>query len=255
MKRVVPFLVILCLTTPVMAQHFSGTYAGEVFGTPATLTLEQDANAIRGVMDASGYRYELTAAAQGTTASGTLHDTQTGGAIPVELTPDGQGMTLVLVQEAPYGGQVSRTPLSFRRSTEGAPNATHTPPVPDASGGPPVSGAERNPALVGTWVYQDTYVSGDFSGTTRFVLRIHPDGTYTYGEGQVTMGGSTPYGSYSGNSGGGDVTTGRWRTQGNIVYIQEPGVSQWQPYARYYVEGNRMLFTFGDGSRQLWHRQ
>ena len=29
----------------------------------------------------------------------------------------------------------------------------------------------------------------------------------------------------------------------------------WAPYARYYVEGGRMLFTFGDGSRQVWTRQ
>lgn len=236
-----------------MAQQYAGTYAGEVFSTPATLTLEQDGNALQGVIDVSGYRYELSATAGEGGATGTLHDPQTGGTAQLEVTPGDDGMTILLMQENPVTGQMSRVPLSFtRRSGEGG--ASQDAGSNSNAGGTenaPEDGFERDPALVGTWVYQDTYISGSFSGTTRFVLRVLPDGTYTYGEGQVTAGGN----SYSGRSGGGGVTRGRWRTQGGVVYVQEAGMSQWQPYARYYIEGSRMLFTFGDDSRQIWHRR
>jgi len=109
---------------------------------------------------------------------------------------------------------------------------------------------EHDPALVGAWSYSDTYVSGDFSATSRLSMQILPDGTYLYGKGNVSLGGS-----YSGNSRGADVTRGKWRTQGGVVYIVEDGGVQWEPYARYYVEGGSMMLTFADGKRQTWYRQ
>ena len=247
--------LLLCslLPMPALAQEYAGTYAGEVSGTPATLTLEQDGSTLQGIMDVSGYRYEVSATAGGAGATGTLYDPQTGGTVRLEMSPGGDVLNLVLIQENAFTGQMNRVPLAFSRTTGegGASRGSGSTPTEGAGGGTPADGFERDPALVGTWVYQDTYISGSFSGTTRFVLRVLPDGSYTYGEGQVTAGD----GSFSGSSGGGDVTQGRWRTQGSVVYIQEPGVSQWQPYARYYIEGSRMLFTFGDGSRQIWYRQ
>lgn len=114
---------------------------------------------------------------------------------------------------------------------------------------------ERDPALVGAWSYSDTYISGDFSATTRLFMQVNADGSYAYGSGGVSAGMDNNLGSVYGNSGSGDVTRGEWRTEGGIVYIREPGAPGWTPYARYYVEGASMMFTFANGERQVWHRR
>lgn len=235
------------------AHSFGGVYRGSVNGVPATLSLHQDEDALHGDLDAGGYRYTLAGTANSGTASGTLTDPQVGSAMPFELARDGEALTLVMVVRGPQG-QVQRVPLSFAPRTDASP--------PQGSSGlrpPRGSGAEaeveRDPMLIGAWSYADTYVSGDFSGTTRLYLQVHPDGTYLYGNGEVAVGGSSAYGAYSGRSGGGDVVQGQWRTEGSILYVKEPGVLAWTPYARYYVEGPRMLLTFGDGARQVWTRR
>ena len=48
------------------------------------------------------------------------------------------------------------------------------------------------------------------------------------------------------------MTPGQWRTENKMVYINEG--SGWTPFAKYYVEGNSLMFTFGDGSKQIWKR-
>lgn len=244
------FLSALLLTTMlgplVAAQPFSGTYSGSISGTPATLTLHQEGSSLRGTVDAGGYGYVLTGVLANGTASGTLSDPQTGGTMPCEVTMQGSTLTLTIL--APNAqGQVQRMPLTFSRGGEPQGRAPAQPSQSQAS--EPLG--ERDPALIGLWSYSDTYMSGEFSATTRLSLQINPDGTYLYGDGDVTMGGS----DYSGRSSGGDVTRGEWRTQGDILYARDPSSPQWSPHARYYVEGNRMLFTFGDGSRQVWYRR
>lgn len=247
-----PLLVMLTLASgPVAAQPLGGSYVGDLNGTPATLTLEQDGAALRGAIDAGGYGYSLDGAVAQGGAQGTLTDPQAGSALPFELAAQGDALTLTLLASDPYG-QVQRIPFSFRRS--GAAGAAPSGPAGlGAQPGPQPSAeanVQRDPALVGAWTYSDTYNSGDFSGTTRLQLQVNPDGTYLYGSGGVSISGDSGYGQSS----GGDVTRGEWRTEGNVIHIREAG-SGWTPYARYYVEGNQMLFTFGDGSRQLWTRR
>jgi hypothetical protein len=117
-----------------------------------------------------------------------------------------------------------------------------------AFGSPPA--AQRDPALVGHWTYTERYSSGDFFANTTYQMLVHPDGTYQYGAGNVSLGGN-----YQGNTGQtGNVVTGQWRTEGGVVHVMEQGSSQWTPYARYYVEEASMMLTLADGTRQLWER-
>lgn len=242
-------LLLLLACGSLAAQPLDGAYHGDLNGTPATLTLQQDGPALRGAIDAGGYGYALSGTVSGSGGEGTLTDPQAGSAMPFELAAQGSALTLTILATDPYG-QVQRIPFSFQRAGgSGSPGAA-TPPSP----GPP-AGAEanvqRDPALVGMWSYSNTYNSGDFSGTTRLQMQVNPDGTYLYGGGGVSISGD----SGSGRSGSGDVTRGEWRTEGNIVHVRGAGSPQWTPYARYYIEGGQMLFTFGDGSRQVWTRQ
>lgn len=245
-------MLLLFAFGPVAAQPLDGSYVGDLNGTPATLTLEQDGAVLRGAIDAGGYGYTLDGAVAQGGAQGTLTDPQAGSTLPFELAAQGDALTLTLLASDPYG-QTQRIPFAFRRS--GTAGAAPSGPAFGAPPSAPQPSAEanvqRDPALVGAWSYSDTYTSGDFSGTTRLQLQVNPDGTYLYGSGGVSISGDSGYGQ----SGGGDVTRGEWRTEGNIIHIKEAGSPQWTPYARYYVEGHQMLFTFGDGSRQVWTRR
>jgi hypothetical protein len=110
---------------------------------------------------------------------------------------------------------------------------------------------QRDPMLVGAWRYSKSYVSGGFSMVTEKYMQVRSDGTYSYGDGKVAGGGNS--GSF--NSGdGGDVVTGKWRTENGIIYIDEGGYGNWVPYSGYYVEGNRLMLKFSDGSKEIWER-
>lgn len=232
------------------SSSLAGTYAGTIDGTPASLVLQQNGASLTGVIDAGGYGYTLTGTAQGESGRGTLADPQAGSAMEFELAAQGSALTLTILATDPYSGQMQRIPFSFHRGGAAPAGPFQGAPAVGREGN-----VERDPALVGAWSHSDTYMSGDFSSTTRLSLHVNPDGTYLYGNGSVSIGGANEMGSYGGQSGGGDVTRGQWRTEGNIIYIMEAGSAQWAPYARYYVEGGQMVFTFGDGSKQLWSRR
>lgn len=108
-----------------------------------------------------------------------------------------------------------------------------------------------DPALVGSWRYSKSYVSGDFSMVTEKYMEVRPDGTYSYGNGKVAGGGNS--GSFDSNRG--DIITGKWGTENGIIYIDEGGYGNWIPYSGYYVQGNSLMLKFNDGSKEIWKRQ
>jgi hypothetical protein len=260
-----PFVILMLVgaafASTSLGQGFPGSYTGEIGGVPMKLVIQQRGEALQGEADASGYRYTLSGHAEGTTARGTLADPQTGGGVEVEMMLQGDQFTLTLLAADPYTGQVQRTPLQFQRNGAAAgqgqsASAGSNPGVGGHAGAGSQGAVERAPRLVGNWSFTETMMSGEFSSVSQVFLQVNPDGSYAYGNGRTMAGGSSAYGSISGDTGyGGDVSRGQWRTQGQIVYIQEAGSPQWVPYAKYYVEGGRMMFTYNDGSRQVWHRR
>lgn len=261
-------------SAPAGGQLLSGTYRGDIAGTPATLTLETAAGGLRGAIDAGGYGYTLQGSVSGNVGQGTLADPQTGANMPFEISEQAGAVTLIMLVQDPSSGQSQRVPFTFNRDGVGAAGVQSgggaagyggSAGAQAGHGAGPAGGAgqqanvQRDPALVGNWSYNETYTSNDalssFSAVTRYFLQISPDGSYAYGSGGMSAGLDNDLGSVSGNSGGGDVSRGQWRTENNIVYIMEPGSPQWVPYAKYYVEGSSMMFTFGNGKRQVWHRR
>lgn len=238
------------MMNPQRSAGLAGTYSGMLNGTPTTLTLQQQGSSFQGEADAGGYRYTLSGTVQGNTATGQLSDPQTGGAMNVELALQGDQLSLVLLAQDGFG-QTNRIPAQFQRGAA-ASQGLGSQGMGAGTGSPAQENVERDPALVGGWSYTESMTSGDASMVTQMFLQVNPDGTYATGNGRAVGGGA----GWSGDTGyGGDVARGQWRTQNGVVYVKENGVGQWAPYARYYVEGGRMMFTFGDGSRQVWHRR
>ncbi len=205
---------------------FAGTFRGQIQGTAATLTLEQRDGQLSGSIDAAGYVYTVSARIDGPRAQGTLTDPQTGGSMSFTATADDGAVTLAVV--AP--GQAQPMRMSFQRAGGAAP-------APAGGGGSPASapaGDQHDPRLVGRW--RRTEQLGDpMTGTmlTVFHLVIGGDGSFVYGTDT-------------------DQQNGRWKSDGNIVYVSDGGA--WTPYARFTTNGGSLLFTFGNGKKELWHR-
>lgn len=228
----------------------AGTYSGMLNGTPTTLTLQEQGASFQGEAVAGGYRYVLSGTVRGNTATGTLSDPQAGGTMNVELVMQGDQLTLILLVQDPNTRQINRIPAQFQRGTAAQPGMG----TGSGMGAGPAAeeNVERDPALIGAWSYTDSMTSGDASMVTQQFLQINAEGTYAIGNGRAVGGGA----GWSADTGsGGDVARGQWRTLERIVYVKENGVGQWTPYARYYVEGSRMMLTFADGSRQIWYRR
>ena len=235
------FIPILFLAQSI---DWNGKYSGSIDGTPTTLSLQHELAQISGVMDASGYKYNLSGRVKSNNSTGTLSDSQTGGQLSYSAVLQGSSLTLTLSTYDAYTGQNNSFDLYFTRS--GAERSTdQIAGNTDNSTNEKVGGDMR---LVGYWTYTDSYTSGEYSFATQYKLQVNSDGTYLFGDGKVAGGGP----GISGSSGGGDVTRGKWRAENGIIYINEG--SGWQAYAGYYVEGTRMMMKFNDGSKQIWYK-
>jgi hypothetical protein len=245
-------LQLICLMS--LAQNLTGSYAGDIAGTPAVLQLKQSGAQLSGQIDASGYLYTLQGNANQGRGSGTLSDPQTMGSMQFELALAGQQINFYIVTTNIFTGQQQKQLLVFAKEGKASPNQTST---AQSKPGHSQSGKCKNcdQALVGYWLHTNTLTSGDFSTTTQLKLYIYENGTYAYGNARTMAGGHNEYDYVGADTGqSDDVTRGKWKTQNQIIYVMENGTSQWYPYARYEVSGNSMLMTFDDGSTQYWER-
>lgn len=137
-------------------------------------------------------------------------------------------------------------------AARGAQGGSGAAACPASAATAPDPAEQRDPALVGSWSRENNITSGDSFMSTRISLVVCADGSYVRQAGD-TVGGGGGW-SYEGGSSGDNGVRGRWRTEGNVVMVDDGSGAGWVPYARYYIEGNQLLFTFSSGSREVWKR-
>ena len=242
-------LILISLFLPYWAaqaqetgEDWPGTYQGSIQGTPAQLTVEGQSGILSGKIDAGGYIYLLSGTNEGGVWSGQLQDPQTQGQMQFQATLTEPTLNVLVTYMDPATFQQGSFQLQFTRGDATATVQNNTATSAETSD------EERDQRLVGVWSYTDSYTSGEFSFASQFKMQVNPDGSYLYGDGRVVGGGP----GVGGDSGGGDVTRGQWKTQNQTIYINE-GFG-WQPYAGYYIEGASLMLKFADGSRQVWKR-
>lgn len=217
-------------------ESFAGTFVGEKNGAVSRIELRRDGDALEGRVRVAGQEVALTGAVDGDEARGQL--TAMGRTNPFRAVATPAGFDMTLTGQDAFGRPLQET-IAFRRAAAPATEERVA------------SGDERDPVLVGAWTRSQSFGGGydDFTGAMEEHLVVRGDGTLTFGTGRFYAGGSA--GSIG--SDGGSSEEARWRTAGNVVEVGD-GRGPWRPLARYYVEGAKMLLTFADGSRQVWHR-
>ncbi len=222
---------------------FSGSFKGKVGETETSVRLTESGRMLGGVINSGGYKYHVMGKVTGKGATGTLHDPQNGGKNKFVARVDGDSLKITMTVPGASGFD-----MNFRRVGKGKAGASATPKAQAKAQGE--SGAARNPALVGTWSRTTSMGGGGASFSSKEFLRITADGRYQLGAGQAAAGGA---GWSMGSDDSVEITDqGKWKTKGQNVLINEGG--GWQSFARFYVEGSKLMLTLGDGSRQIWYR-
>ena len=127
---------------------FTGSFQGEIAGTATQLTLEQRGNTLTGKADAGGYLYTLQGTVNGNTASGTLHDPNTGGNVAFQASLAGGTLKLTLLVPDPATGQSQHLDLNFRPLTPGStaePSVTKVAPQQASPGNPSTAPPSATP--------------------------------------------------------------------------------------------------------------
>jgi hypothetical protein len=227
----IPVVLAAALFYPGASLGFKGSYTGDFGGKPVRADLREQAGAVQGTVVIDGYTYRVAARGSGNRASGELQD-EAGVRVPLEMNLGGGELSLTVYTQG-RNAPATRLVLS-----SGKPSRTQE--------------VEIDPALVGQWRKTDSYTSGDFSAASEANIALLADGTYRYGPSKLYGGGDA--GSFGSESGGGGER-GRWRTANRILYVFDAASGQWSAYARYYVEGNSALLTYGNGKKEVWERR
>lgn len=219
---------------------WDGTFSGNLVGIETILTAKSDNTYWKGTIDAGGYAFTLEGQINANECSGTMADIQTGTAVPFILSVIRNGLILSIRDINPLSGIEEDMKFTFTRTHDAAPVPSPTTQQTDPS--------LLDMNLVGNWRRTESYVSGEFSFATDWHLQINRDGTYAYGEGRTAGGGPNS----SIDSGTGRTEHGQWKSENNAIWLFDG--TRWQRYAKYYQEGNNLMFTFDNGSKHIWER-
>lgn len=226
------------------SSKWNGSFSGRVMDVPSTLNLQLSGSQITGIMDVEGYRYEVQGTASSYQTKGKLLDLQTRGHFNFTANIDGNQIHLNL--ENPVNGTSQL--VVFKRGT-----GTILNPNPPFNARPyeevTFKGREQqDQEIVGSWYYAESFKAGDYISDKRWTFILKPDGTYVFGDARIVG-----YGPSSGDrASGGDINSGRWRTEDHIIYVDKG--NGWEAYAYYVTTGPNLLLEFGNNVRQLWKR-
>lgn len=246
MRKVHPFasaiaaLLAAALLYPGAAAAFEGSYTGEFAGNAVRAELRENAGVVEGTVAIDGYAYRVVARPSAGRATGELQD-EAGMRVPLVMTLKRGELNLAIYSQ---GQNSPATQIALSRAAKAA--------GPPAQRPERTAAAEIDPALVGHWAKSESYTSGDFSAAGETNIYLLSDGTYRFGANKLYGGGDA--GSF-GSEGGGGGEQGRWRTANRMIYVLDDATGQWNAFARYYIEGNSALLTYGNGKREVWKRR
>jgi hypothetical protein len=251
MRRTNLLVALIIWSAPafILAQgrsEWEGSFSGTILGLESILTGTMDGDQWTGVINVSGYPIVMTGTVIDMKCTGTIADEQTKTSTPFNATYAGKNINIHIRDINPISGLEEDMEFVFTKTTsqEIVGSVIQKSVTTDI-----VDNSPRDQNLVGLWRYTDTYVSGEYSFATDYFIQFNSNGVILVTDGRTAGGGPTS----SLDSGEGDTHQGIWKTESKTLYTKEEG-GQWGVYAKYYVDGNTMMFTYNNGRKQVWER-
>ncbi len=252
--RLLALAAFLAAATPLSAQTFAGSYVTSDGATSLSL-IQAGGGAVSGSVTEGTIAMQLEGEIEEAMVSGWMsgqmgrlhfHAEFVSGQLRFTIFPVGfDGEPLHDMGQS----------VMFQRSEEATQQPEPAAPGAAPAGSQPGAGSADgigDPVLVGRWVKEDTTVDPQMSVTTQLIMELHADGSFVQYGGETAGGGA----GFSFRSDEGEERdVGQWRAEENVIYVRGEGLPQWTPCCRYYVEGDRMLITYDDGSREIWYRR
>ena len=238
-------VILMCLLQLAVGQDanaWSGKFEGTIIGINATITAQAIGPDWTADVNASGYPFKLSGLIVDNSCSGTMSDPQTGAESGFAAFMEGSTLNIIIRDINPNTGNIEDMQFAFLKTGNASGALSKAVAVTVMAEG-------VDQALVGTWRYTDTYVSGDFSVATDYFMQFDLDGRAYVTDGR-TAGGNF---NASFDSGAGDVHQATWKAENKVLYFND-GTSGWQSYATYYAEPYRMMLTYANGKKQVWEK-
>lgn len=188
------------------------------------------------VKDDNGYTYVVEASIVENRASGTFSDPQTGAVLGTILILESEVIRLQIFESLEVGeGSNPVLTLVFARPGAAPPAVTDE--------------IQLDPSMIGLWTYSEstTDPGSSFSFLVEWFLELRSDGSFV--QASRSAGGT---GGVSANNEPQVVAQGKWKTDQKVLWVDTG--NGFQPFVRYLVDAQNMMFSFQDGSRQLWNR-
>lgn len=235
--RCLPVL-FLFLTVPVVATELNGRYQAILDHQPTELILRSHEQQVEGeYVEGAHLRLRLTGQFDGTLLQAQISDPESGQVLANMNANYADGMlNASLAARDPDSGEALLREALFQRV---------------AAALPPVA-PHQDPALVGTWVYEQMTNSTGLelaSLSTVTTLRIRADGSIAQWRRSVAGGSEWSY-----DRPGELQYRGRWRSDDGLLLVQLQGASNFQPAARYRFN-EPYLITESNTGRMTWQRR
>lgn len=231
-------IICLCITTPLLAGELDGRYQTSLDDQPTELILRSNEQQVEGeYVEGSHLRLRLSGSFDGQLLQAQISDPDSGQVLANMNANYADGMlNASLAARDPATGQPLLREALFQRIA----------PAP-----PPID-PDQDPALIGTWVYEQMSSGDDLqlaSLSTVTTLRIRADGSIAQWRRHVAGGSEWSY-----DRPGELQYRGRWRSDDGLLLVQLQGASEFQPAARYHFS-EPYLITESNTGKMTWQRR
>lgn len=231
-------MLCLLIAVPALAGELDGRYQATLDNQPTELILRSQEQQVQGeYLEGPHLRLKLSGTFDGQLLQAQISDPASGQILANMNANYADGMlNASLAARDPASGEALLREALFQR----------------VAPAPPPADPNQDPALVGTWIYEQmTNSTGlEFASlTTVTTLRIRADGSIEQWRRSVAGGSEWSY-----DRPGELQYRGRWRSDGDLLLVQLQGASEFQPAARYHFS-EPYLVTESNTGKMTWQRR
>ncbi|MDD0843043.1 hypothetical protein [Pseudomonas sp. Gutcm_11s] len=229
--------LFVCSTSPLLAAELDGRYQGSLDERPVELILRSHEQQVEGEYLEGQQRFRVTGSFDGQTLQAQISEPASGQVLAnMNANYANDMLATSLAARSPQNGETLLRETMFQR-------VAPPPPPPDPN---------KDPALIGTWVYEQMTNSEGLeyaSLTMVTTLRIRSDGSIEQWRRSVAGGSEWSY-----DRPGELQYSGRWRSDKGLLLVQLKGAPEFQPAAHYRFD-TPYLVTESNTGRMIWQRR